>query len=434
MKKTFFALALVVVSAAAFAEPAVSKIAARQRWPWSTKVDIDYWLDSDHPVDVSFTATWDGQSEPFALTGTALGGCTYSARPGMNHAEWEPAAAGVLTSSPLKNFAVTPTIVSSDSRKFLDIDLKTGDCTFYADEPNGQSWNQDKYKTYHMVFRRIPAGVYTLGFTTEQMNRLEALGAANKASYAALFAQRTVRITSDYYIALFQITNDQSTRLGAGGYSGSATPMAMHPNLWRGSLTDPAAKVNWPTEGFNVATNSTVGRLRSRVAGKLPSQMVIDLPTEAQWEVAARAGSTTFYSGFGTLENTKQEILDYQNSHFTNRSVSVGLMLPNDWGLYDTAGIAYEMTLNLARGDASTDLIDTGDIKVDGQDVDPVGVTVPAGAEDLFAVTCNCGWGCRGIGFSPMPPNRRMMRAAAVNNNSVSTSARLCIHLNPPLK
>ena len=62
MKKTLFALALVSVAAAAFAEPAVSKIAVKQRWPWSTKVDIDYWLDTDHPVDVSFTATWDGQS------------------------------------------------------------------------------------------------------------------------------------------------------------------------------------------------------------------------------------------------------------------------------------------------------------------------------------------------------------------------------------
>ena len=427
--RTLFILAVAMMSADVFATPTVSQVAAKQRWPWSAKVDIDYWLDSDTTADVSFTATWEGQSEPFALTGAALGGCTYSARPGMNHAEWDPAAAGVSTSAPLRNFAVTPTIESSSSRKYLVINLKNGDCTFHADEPAG-GWNQDGYKKEYMVFRRIPAGVYALGYTTEQMNRLEALGATGKSDYAALFAQRTVRITSDYYIALFQLTNDQSTRLGSGGYSGSATPMAMNPGLWRGSLTNPAAKVNWPTEGFNVETNSTIGRLRSRVAGKLPSQMIIDLPTEAQWEVAARTGSTTFYSGFGTLETAKQDILDFQIAHSTNQTVSVGLMQPNDWGLYDTSGIAYEMTLNLARGDASKNYIDNGSCKVDGQDVDPVGMTVEAGAEDLFAVTCNCGWGSRAIAYTAMPPARRLMRVAG----DVTSGARLCIHLNPPLK
>ena len=422
---------LVASSALADVSPSVSRIAVKQRWPWSTKVDIDYWLESDHPVDVSFTATWDGQTEPFALTGAALGGCTYSARPGMNHAEWDPSAAGVSTSSPLKNFAVTPAIESFDSRKYLVINLTNGDCTFYADEPNGESWNQDKYKKPNMVFRRVPAGVYTLGYSTEQMNRLEALGATKKSDYAALFAQRTVRITSDYYIALFQVTSDQSTKIGGDGYSGSTSPWATNLYRWRGSLTNAASKVNWPTEGFNVETNSTIGRLRSRVAGKLPPQVVIDLPTEAQWEVAARTGSTTFYSGFGTLESTAQEILDYQIAHATNQTVSAGLMLPNDWGLYDTAGIVYEMVLNLGRGDVSKNFIDTTNIKVDGQDVDPVGMTVPAGAADLFAVTCNCGYSCRGIGYGTMPPARRLIYAA---NSTLTSAVRLCIHLNPPLK
>ena len=420
---------LLASSALADVAPSVSRIAVKQRWPWSAKVDIDYWLDSDHPVDVSFTATWDGQSEPFALDGAALGGCTYSARPGMNHAEWDPAAAGVSTSAPLKNFAVTPTIISFDSRKYLVIDLKTGECTFYADEPAG-GWNQDTYKNYKMVFRRIPAGVYSLGYTAEQMNRLATLGAANKSDYTALFAPRTVRITSDYYIALFQVTNYQNARLTGTGYS-STTTMALNPNLWRGSLTNSAAKVNWPTEGFNVETNSTIGRLRSLVAGKLPAQMIIDLPTEAQWEVAARTGSTTFYSGFGTLENTEQEILDYQIAHATNQTVSVGLMQPNAWGLYDTSGIAYEMTLNLYEADSSKNYYDTVNCKVDGQEVDPVGMTVAAGVEGLFVVTCNCGWGCRSIAYTAMPPARRLIRAALVG---ASTGARLCIHLNPPLK
>ena len=427
--RTLFILAVALMSADVFATPTVSQVAAKQRWPWSTKVDIDYWLDSDTTADVSFTATWDGQSTPFALTGAALSGCTLSARPGMNHAEWDPVAAGFDAKTPLKNFVVTPTVVSADSRKYLVINMTNGNCTFYADEPNGESWNQDKYKNQYMVFRRVPAGVYTLGYTTEQMNRLSALGATKQGDYAAIFAQRTVRISSDYYIALFHVTNYQNLRIAGNGYN-SNTTMALNVNDWRGSLTDPEAKVNWPTEGFNVAPDSTIGRLRSLVAGKLPSQMVIDLPTEAQWEVAARAGTTTFYSDFGTLETSKQEILDYQVTHATNKTVSVGLMPPNAWGLYDTSGIAYEMTLNLCASDPSNTYYDTVNCKVDGQDVDPVGMTVPAGSENLFAVTCNCGYGCRSLAFTAMPPARRLMRAAA----NVTSAARLCIHLNPPLK
>ena len=425
--RTLFILAVALMSADVFATPTVSQVAAKQRWPWSTKVDIDYWLDSDSPADVSFTATWDGQSTPFALTGAALSGCTLSARPGMNHAEWDPVAAGFDAKTPLKNFVLTPTVVSSDSKRYFVIDLQTGDCSFHADEPNGESWNQEKYKTTHMAFRRVPAGVYTLGYSTEQINRLNALGASYKTENAPVFAERTVRITSDYYIGLFQVTIRQNNLIG-GSNSGSTNPSVPHVNNWRGSLTDASSHANWPVDGFSVDPSSRIGLLRALVSGKMPSQMIVDLPTEAQWEVAARAGSTTFYSDFGTLDSTKQEILDYQIAHATNRTVSVGLMLPNAWGLYDTTGIAYEMTLNRCHSTATTYYDGYAEYKVPGQNVDPVGKTISADA-DAWALSCNCGWSSRGISYASFPPARRAFRASSSDGTS---GARLCIHLNPP--
>lgn len=61
------------------------------------------------------------------------------------------------------------------------------------------------------------------------------------------------------------------------------------------------------------------------------------LPTEAEWEYAYRAGtSTRFYWG---EDSNETEIGDYswydQNSGQTN---PVGEKLPNEWGLYDIAG------------------------------------------------------------------------------------------------
>ncbi|MCA5004764.1 SUMF1/EgtB/PvdO family nonheme iron enzyme [Sphingobacterium bovistauri] len=66
------------------------------------------------------------------------------------------------------------------------------------------------------------------------------------------------------------------------------------------------------------------------------------LPTEAQWEYAARAGSTTpFYFG------TQQDLLtDYawisENSNY--KAQAVGQKIPNAWGLYDMYGNVAEIT------------------------------------------------------------------------------------------
>ena len=61
MKTTKLAVAAFLLFVGeAFAASAVSDVIARQRWPWSGKVDIDYTVTGD-TTDVDFTATWDGQ-------------------------------------------------------------------------------------------------------------------------------------------------------------------------------------------------------------------------------------------------------------------------------------------------------------------------------------------------------------------------------------
>jgi len=71
-----------------------------------------------------------------------------------------------------------------------------------------------------------------------------------------------------------------------------------------------------------------------------------NLPTEAQWEYFARAGTTTRFWTGNTLPINNANCSEC-GSEFDNRMTApVGSFKPNPWGLYDTAGNLAEWTLD----------------------------------------------------------------------------------------
>ena len=86
---------------------------------------------------------------------------------------------------------------------------------------------------------------------------------------------------------------------------------------------------------------------RERSEGRLPEGYVYTLPSEKQWEYAARAGTTTRW-WFGNSESDLSDHAWYE-ANSRGRTRAVGRKSANPWGLYDVHGNVWEWTRSGAR-------------------------------------------------------------------------------------
>lgn len=107
---------------------------------------------------------------------------------------------------------------------------------------------------------------------------------------------------------------------------------------------------------------------RESKAGRLPKGYKFSLPTEAQWEYACRAGSTTaLYTG-NLSDKLNCPILNdiaWFKGNTSNRGETPGPQpvaqkKPNAWGLYDMLGNVAEWCMDRANFDYDLELVSTG--------------------------------------------------------------------------
>jgi len=178
-----------------------------------------------------------------------------------------------------------------------------------------------------------PPGKFKMGSPGSEKNRL-----ANEN-------QVEVTLTGGFWLGKYEVTQEEWQQV-----------MGTVP--WKSEFLEYVNQgPNFPA--MHVTWNDAVAFCRKltnqeRGAGRLPADWEFTLPTEAQWEYACRAGTTTTFS-FGDDETKLGQYGWFRDTRRRRRSVLpdwnpqsdewaqlVGRRKPNAWGLYDMHGNVYE--------------------------------------------------------------------------------------------
>jgi formylglycine-generating enzyme required for sulfatase activity len=184
-----------------------------------------------------------------------------------------------------------------------------------------------------MMFAWCPAGSFRMGGTLHQDEE----------------PIHKVTLTAGFYMGIHPVTQAQWKAV-----------MGTDPSFFKGA-NRPVESVTW----------HECNEFCTRLGGLLEERVTVRLPSEAEWEYACRAGTTTEYH-FGDVINT--DLANYDGNYSYNDSpkgksrketTDVGSFPANPWGLYDVHGNVWEWCRDAKRPYTAADHIDrdvnTGD-------------------------------------------------------------------------
>lgn len=184
-------------------------------------------------------------------------------------------------------------------------------------------------------FVRIAGGTFSQGSPPGDPNH-EADELQRNVTVSHAFYLQTTPVTKGQYAAFVAETSYRTeAERGESGGSG-----------WNGSELVQKKEYTWKTPGFPQTDDNPVVLVTYADAISFTSWAsaktgrTFRLPTEAEYELAARAGTTTAWYG-GDVAAQAEE-LGWFKSNAGNGTRPVGLKKPNAFGLYDMAGNVYE--------------------------------------------------------------------------------------------
>ena len=345
MKRIFLSALLFAFAGNVFAVPSVTLNQVRQRYPWNGLVDLDYTVSgmtaSDDPSEYRLSVTMRAVTNDVNVTCCCsnfadFAWCDLPVSNGTFRATWNAQAdlGAFSATSVMFEMALVREIVSASDADFMVIDLAEGSeaTSRYpvrfvrAPQAPAAFFNTDRYKRDRLVLKRVKAGTFRMGNCNTETGTK---GSANDNWH-------TVTLTRDYFLALFPMTQRQNqlltgTAIGALGDTGDDF-----------AATCPRAHYERTTF---LGKTGPISNMNARATWRGMQLSTFDLPTEAQFEYACRAGSTSKYHWHSdsTTDFSKYSWYAYD---VPNRLHTVGRKLPNDWGFYDMVGNCQQWCLD----------------------------------------------------------------------------------------
>jgi sulfatase modifying factor 1 len=164
---------------------------------------------------------------------------------------------------------------------------------------------------------QVPAGEFLMGSPSSEKDRDDDE------------VQHRVRLTQPFWLGKFEVTQEQWKAV-----------MGSNPSDFKGG--------DLPVENVSWEDAMEFCHKLNQMDNNRPSGYVYKLPTEAQWEYACRAGTTTA-TAFGDSLSSREANFDGNYPYAgaakgldLAKTTPVGIYSPNAWGFYDMHGNVYE--------------------------------------------------------------------------------------------
>ena len=171
----------------------------------------------------------------------------------------------------------------------------------------------------NLVF--IPPGTFRMGSPTNEVDRYNNEG-----------PQTAVTISRGFWMGKYLVT--QGEYLSVVG----SNPSYFQPPNSTLDLTRPVETVSW----YDATNYCGLRTQQERAAGRIQTNSVYRLPTEAEWEYGCRAWTSTRFSYGDDPGYTKLTDYAWYSSNSGGTPHPVGQKLPNPWDLYDMHGNVFE--------------------------------------------------------------------------------------------
>ena len=376
----FAAASFVGTACSVWAFPQVSQVTMNRR-TYSRTVDITYTLSAEAAI-VTLAIETNGVALPDRAVATLSGDVNKRVSGAGPHSIVWQAGLDWPENQAANAQAKITAWSTNNPPDYVVIDLAAGagassyPVSYYTGVdalPDGGLTN-DVYRTDRLVLRRIHTqaaypenGVFPMGSPVVENGRDKLYWGSGMNE-----DQHLVSLTGDYYLGVFEVTQGQWLKVtgsAAGTYANEAY-------RWRRPVETVSYNAirggGWPESGPSTGTFFQLLQQKTGLAG-------FDLPTEAQWEYAYRAGTITALYGGKTVAHDESVdtnvnaiarnrynggALSYQDwgdgaswvdpgwvdpqCSPANGTALAGSYLPNAWGLYDMGGNVYEYCLDWA--------------------------------------------------------------------------------------